>query len=560
MIETYEEKALALLDAYSTGTPAALDRHYRLTWHRREWQVMRRYVQLDLGRRPAHDGDDVAITLDDARFLIALEHGFENWTALRAFATSLPTDAPMAEAPVKILSGIDDSAQATLVSRDWNVVLRALAAHPGAVLDAHGQMTDAILSQLAAIPTITGLRLANSAGVTDAGLRVLTRLLQLQHLDLSQTAVSDDGLALLRELPALQTLSLAMTGVTDAGMQHLGGCHGLRRLNLMWTDTGDAAIAALAGNASLTHFWSGNNVSDAGLAMLHALPVFAVWRGDAGDVSLMHHSAETNQLTLRGHFTDDGMRRLVGLDGLFSLNLDDSALSLSARAMEPLTTLPHLSRLSVNATDDWMPIIARMPVLRHLGVQDTVAGDDGFEALSASQSIEQIWGRRCHNLRTRGFTALGKMPQLRGLSVSCLNVGDEAIATLPDFPLLRELMPMDVPDAGYRHIGRCTQLESLQLMYCRDTTDAATAHITGLSRLKRYFNSYTTITDRTPALLSTMDSLEAITFDGCHGLTDAGIAMLARLPRLQTLRVAGNSLTPMVATPFADRVTVHYSP
>ena len=83
---------------------------------------------------------------------------------------------------------------------------------------------------------------------------------------------------------------------------------------------------------------------------------------------------------------------------------------------------------------------------------------------------------------------------------------------------------MDVPDAGYRHIGKCEQLESLILMYCRDTTDAATEHITGLRSLSYYFNSYTTITDRTPELLSGMDSLERITFDTCHGLTNAGVA------------------------------------
>ena len=47
--------------------------------------------------------------------------------------------------------------------------------------------------------------------------------------------------------------------------------------------------------------------------------------------------------------------------------------------------------------------------------QDTVAGDDGFVALSRSQSIEQIWGRRCYNLRGRGFAALAAMPALSGL-------------------------------------------------------------------------------------------------------------------------------------------------
>jgi hypothetical protein len=93
-------------------------------------------------------------------------------------------------------------------------------------------------------------------------------------------------------------------------------------------------------------------------------------------------------------------------------------------------------------------------------------------------------------------------------------------------------------------------------MYCRDTTDAATAHITGLGRLLNYFNSYTTITDRTPELLSTMDSLERVTFDSCHGLTDAGIARLARLPKLRELRVSGRGITSGVRAPFRPTVEV----
>jgi hypothetical protein len=253
------------------------------------------------------------------------------------------------------------------------------------------------------------------------------------------------------------------------------------------------------------------------------------------------------------------MRLLRGLDGLYSLDIDGH-VAITAAALEPLVSLPHLGALGVDAKDDWMPYVAQMPHLRFLGAQDTVAGDEGFSVLSRSRSIEYIWGRRCHNLRRRGFTALANMPALRGLSVSCLNVDEVGVAALPTFPALKELMPMDVPDAGYRHIGKCDQLESLILMYCRDTTDAATQHITGLGKLSYYFNSYTTITDRTPELLSTMDSLERVTFDACHGLTNAGVARLARLPNLRELRVAGRGLTSEIRDAFPPRVRVFYEP
>src|SRR6185503_16321429 len=119
----------------------------------------------------------------------------------------------------------------------------------------------------------------------------------------------------------------------------------------------------------------------------------------------------------------------------------ESSIPITRSGVAHLTSLPNLGWLSVVAKDEWMSVIADIPALRYLGIQDTTAGDDGFVALSRSRTIESIWGRRCHNLRSRGFVALSKMPRLKRLSVSCLNVGDEALTSLPDFPSLRELMP-----------------------------------------------------------------------------------------------------------------------
>jgi Leucine-rich repeat (LRR) protein len=420
-------------------------------------------------------------------------------------------------------------------------------------------MTDAVLDDITRAVNaehITALDLGGSKALTDDGIRHLARLPRLEHLDVSGTNLTDRGLSILRDLPALKTLSIAGTRITDDGAANLAHCHALESVNLAWTATGDGALRALAGKRSLRRLVSGSHVTDAGLPLLHELPVFKTWQGGEAKIALLSYDSEPNRLLLRGSFTDRGIEQMRGLDGLFGLNLDDAGLALTAAALAPLVTLPNLGWLAVDAKDDWMPYIAEMPRLRFLGAQDTSAGDDGFVALSKSQSLEYIWGRRCHNLRTRGFSALANMPSLRGLSVSCLNVEDAGVATLPSFPALRELMPMDVPDAGYRHIGKCEELESLVLMYCRDTTDAATEHITGLRKLTYYFNSYTTITDRTPILLSGMDSLERITFDGCHGLTNAGVAQLARLPRLRELRAAGRQLTNDVAGAFPSGVRV----
>jgi mono/diheme cytochrome c family protein len=67
-------------------------------------------------------------------------------------------------------------------------------------------------------------------GVTDAGLKVLTKMPKLERLDLRGTAVGDDGVRALASLSHLQTLSLYGTGVTDAGLEALRGLPSLRRV------------------------------------------------------------------------------------------------------------------------------------------------------------------------------------------------------------------------------------------------------------------------------------------------------------------------------------------
>ena len=137
---------------------------------------------------------------------------------------------------------------------------------------------------------------------------------------------------------------------------------------------------------------------------------------------------------------------------------------------------------------------------------------------------------------------------------------DTGLAALPRFPSLTEIMPMDVPDEGYRFIAQCPRVESLVLMYCRETGDHATEQIGGM-RLRKYFASYNRITDRTPELLSGMKTLEEVTFDSCAGLTDAGVARLARLPRLRQLRLSGmRDVTRASLGAFHERVGIRYQP
>jgi hypothetical protein len=276
----------------------------------------------------------------------------------------------------------------------------------------------------------------------------------------------------------------------------------------------------------------------------------------------MSAEAEPNRLLLDGPFTDTGLAGLAGLDGLYGLTFFWHCPAFTSSGLEPLKALPNLGFLGCqdqHCDDEAMRHIAAIPRLRMLMGQGAVAGDRGFEALSRSRTIEYIWGRECPNLTGRGFAALAAMPALRGIAVSCRNVDDASLALLPVFPELREFMPMDVPDEGFRHVGRCPNLEALWCMYCQETGDAATEHIAGLSRLKTYYAGKTRITDRSLEILGKMPSLERLEFWQCAGITDDGIAHLAALPHLREISLHGSGITRAAPSLFPAHVRVNYS-
>jgi len=168
-------------------------------------------------------------------------------------------------------------------------------------------------------------------------------------------------------------------------------------------------------------------------------------------------------------------------------------------------------------------------------------------------------GAKCPNFGNRGFLAFSKIPTLRGFGVGLKQVDDQALSSLPDFPSLRELTPIGMQDDGFRHVGGCRRLERLTCMYCRDSTDLATGHIAPL-KLNYYYAGLTQITDRSLEILGRMSSLEQVDLYECKGVTDAGLAFLASLPRLREVHLDGlPGVTLQGTSVFPEHIRVSYS-
>jgi hypothetical protein len=548
--ERYEKLAEDLVAACG-GDAEALERLNDQFPRALTLDQLRELVQRRLNALSGSASGIANFALADAQLIVARLHGFDSWSKfVESFAQppSALHSTPIGLSSTPPFYKIDWKSNTIelgplMSDKDWDTIFDVMKEHQITGLNANGQMTDAALARLPRLDFVTTLNLDGSTRLTDEGLKHLAWMPQLRDLNLSgwESAITDRGLEVLRRLTELRRFQMCWPQrVTDAGAANLKFCENLERVDLMGTQTGDGAIGALAGKRNLRHFKAGQGVTAAGLSLLHQFPMFKSWRGGETSYALMEFEAEPTYLLFPPtHFTEQGLDRLVGLDGLFALNID-GPVQVTAEGIAPLRQLPNLGWLGVDPKDEAMRHVAAMPRLRMLMCQDTKAGDEGFEALSRSQTIEYIWGRKCYGLTGRGFAALAAMPSLRGLSVSCKNVDDAALSALPRFPSLRGLMPMDVPDNGFRHVGRCEQLEALWCMYCRDTGDAATEHIAGLSMLKTYYAGATQITDRSLEILGRMPSLETIEFWECASITDAGVALLAGLPRLREITVGGS--------------------
>lgn len=497
-------------------------------------------------------------------------YGFKDWTEFEKSTNQPASDLHSAgfvlssKPPFYRIDWTNNSIEPRqpMSTKDWENICAVIKELGLTAVNSANLIGDDDLEIISQLDQITSLNLDGSKCLTDKGLQYLARMPQLRELILGGQ-ITDHGLEALAHLRELRVFQMFWQGnITDQGIANLRFCDQLEEVDLLGCNTGDGAIAALVGKPKLRRFKTGRNVTDDGLALLNQFPAFKAWQGEEPEFGLMSFSAEPTNLLIDGPFTGNGLNSLRGLDGVAGLSFFWHTSRLRGEDLQCLDGLSNLAYLGCQdalCDDDAMRHIGALPKLRMLMGQGAVATDEGFRLFSRSQTIEYFWGRECPNLKGPGFVALSGMRALKGLAVSCKFVDDSSLASLPEFPSLKEFVPMEVSDDGFRHIGRSEQLESLILMYCRDTTDVATSHIVGMPNLSKYHAGYTLITDASLEMLSRIRSLEEISFEGCKFITDAGIPFLTTLPRLREISIGGcPKVTRSGVTGFASGVRVNY--
>ena len=115
---------------------------------------------------------------------------------------------------------------------------------------------------------VLSVRLAET-DTTDDDLLLVSRLKQIEFLDLADTRVGDKGLAHLSRLVHLKDLALTGMAISDAGLRSLDSCVELRALSLEETNLTDEGLLGLTTLPELE--WlnlSGTRITGAGLRQL----------------------------------------------------------------------------------------------------------------------------------------------------------------------------------------------------------------------------------------------------------------------------------------------------
>ncbi len=331
------------------------------------------------------------------------------------------------------------------------------------------------------------------------------------------------------------------SSVTAEDVAACGTLTGLRTLQIYnCRPLDDAAVQGLVGLQSLdTLALTNTALTDA------AVETIATAFPHLVDLDL---SSNTNM-------TGAALKWIAGLEKLERLGLLQNRFNdLNTRRLGKLKALQVLDlRGNMEAGDMTLDVLGKLPNLRALKHRSTVVTDDGIERLAASGSLTSLLAQdfaitsaagpalgrirtlesleifRCQGFGSDGVRALAGLPLKRLTLRDLPEVGDAALAVLPDLPALQRLYLHElasVGDEGLAHLAAAKQLAVLDVWSLPRMTDATIAVIAGLPALKELSIRETGVTDAGLAKLAALPGLQSLVFKDNGPITEATRAAL----------------------------------
>jgi hypothetical protein len=248
----------------------------------------------------------------------------------------------------------------------------------------YGEITNQALEYIKDLKHLQILDLRQTP-INDAGLAMLENLTSLRKLYLTHCKLLDKGLVHLRKLGNLEVLVLGgyqggpngagQTEITDEGVRELKELIKLQRLYLKWIKVTDAGVKELRNLTNLREltFQDNDKITDTALETIKDFPKLEV-------LCLFHTKV-----------TDAGLKHLSGLQQLQLLHLGDT--EVTDEGMKALRALPNLRRLDLGGTrvtDRGMEELVELPQLERLSIYRTKVTDKGLKELTKLQNLKRL--------------------------------------------------------------------------------------------------------------------------------------------------------------------------
>ena len=261
----------------------------------------------------------------------------------------------------------------------------------------HSQDEVAVFSLLPAINRHDLQVYLGDSNIGDQGLAHVVECQDITALFFGPTnKVTDNGLAALSRHPRLVHVGLP-PGTTDAGLKHLAGLPNLERLGAIGTQVTDAGLLELRGLSKLTHVSVGRTSV--------TLPGVAAAFGDCELQSLDVDVDRESDLELvkqwprlgyffTGRNPDIGDAGLAHLATLVELRLlHASYAKVTDAGVAPLANLKKLYQLQLSGAtigDGALATFGQMPQLRQLWISNTRVTDAGLQELAELTDLESL--------------------------------------------------------------------------------------------------------------------------------------------------------------------------
>lgn len=336
---------------------------------------------------------------------------------------------------------------------------------------------------------IVAMHMEGALQLRDDDLRVLADLPRLERLYLGGTRIGDAGLQHVRHLRHLRRISLWYTSITDEGLAHFAGLTELEAVDIHATRITERSLEYLTRSPQLKGLRFDCELSDRGLATLVQLPQAAQTRLRCCGVTrepflaaLRSPAVSTlSHLHLKSVTVDEPMLR--GMAEMRLRELECISCRLPVGVLEAVDRMPSLGYVSLLDTSVRFDDLADRFGPRVGGLTDSPSGitlrladRNLWFSLRADVTIE----------RDSGMAYLARLPNLKSLSIA-RTIDDEALRCCSELPRLTMLRLFTtqprVTAEGFRHLGRLTQLEHLNLMR-QSWPDECFEFLRGLAKLR----------------------------------------------------------------------------